>query len=115
MFSKPYLSENNLSSFDSLVEKTSVTIKRHHEVLDEIKAIEKRMTEISQLRTHVRNYLKTRDTYVAYRKAGYSKRFAIEHQDEIQLHKAAKKAFGNLGTRQFPSIHMLQEEYDEFG
>ncbi len=114
MFSKPYLSETTCQAFDSL-QKTSVTIKRHHEVLDEIKAIEKRMTEISQLRTHVRNYLKTRDTYVAYRKAGYSKRFAIEHQDEIQLHKAAKKAFGNLGTRQFPSIHMLQEEYDEFG
>jgi hypothetical protein len=83
-------------------------------VLDEIKTIEKRMTEISQLRTHVRNYLKTRDTtYVAYRKAGYSKRFAAEHQDEIQLHKAAKKAFDSLGTKQIPSIHTLQDEYAE--
>ncbi len=108
-----YLSENKLSNFDSLAEKTSAATKRHHEVLDEIKAIEKRMTEISQLRTHVRNYLKTKDTYVAYRKAGYSKRFATEHQDEIQLHKAAKKAFDNLGAKQIPSIRALQEEYAE--
>ena len=108
-----YLSENKLSNFDSLAEKTSAATKRHHEVLDEIKVIEKRMTEISQLRTHVRNYLKTKDTYVAYRKAGYSKRFAAEHPDEIQLHKAAKKAFDNLGTKQIPSIRALQDEYAE--
>jgi L-lysine 2,3-aminomutase len=61
----------------------------------------------------MRNYLKTKDTYAAYRKAGYSKRFATEHQDEIQLHKAAKKAFDSLGTKQISSIRMLQEEYAE--
>lgn len=108
-----YLSENNLTSLNSLLKKTTDVTKRHHEVLDEIKGIEKRMTEISQARTHIRNYLKTKDTYVAYRKAGYSKRFATEHQDEIQLHKAAKKAFDHLGAKQIPSIRALQEEYAE--
>ena len=29
------------------------------------------MAEIAVLRTHIINYAKTRDTYVAYRKAGY--------------------------------------------
>ena len=37
------------------------------------KAAEKRMAEIAVLRTHIVNYAKTRETYVAYRKAGYSK------------------------------------------
>ena len=38
-------------------------------------------------------YAKTRDTYVAYRKAGYSKKFREEHEEEILLHQAAKNAF----------------------
>ncbi len=41
----------------------------------QIKATEKRMAEIAVLRTHIVNYAKTRETYVAYRKAGYSKKF----------------------------------------
>ena len=36
---------------------------------------------------------KTRDTYVAYRKAGYSKKFLAEHESEITIHKAAKSYF----------------------
>ena len=40
--------------------------------LHQIKAAEKRMAEIAVLRTHIVNYAKTRETYVAYRKAGYS-------------------------------------------
>ena len=43
--------------------------------------------------SHIINYAKTRDTYVAYRKAGYSKKFREEHEEEILLHQAAKNAF----------------------
>ena len=42
------------------------------------KAAEKRMAEIAVLRTHIVNYAKTREVYVAYRKAGYSKKFREE-------------------------------------
>ena len=38
---------------------------------------------------HIR-YAKTRETYVAYRKSGYSKKFRQEHEEEILLHQAAK-------------------------
>ena len=36
---------------------------------------------------------KTREVYVAYRKAGYSKKFKDEHESDILLHQAAKKIF----------------------
>ena len=36
------------------------------------KRLRKRMAEIAVLRTHIVNYAKTREVYVAYRKAGYS-------------------------------------------
>ena len=55
------------------------------------------MAEIAVLRTHIINYSKTREVYVAYRKAGYSKNFLAEHEADILLHKAAKKPLTSWG------------------
>lgn len=63
------------------------------------------------LKTHIINYAKTREVYVAYRKAGYSKKFLAEHEAEILLHKAAKKAFDEMGIKKMPTIKSLQAEY----
>lgn len=49
--------------------------------------------------------------YAAYRKAGYAKQFLAEHEQEILLHKAAKKAFDAQGIRKLPTVRSLQEEY----
>ena len=54
---------------------------------------------------------KTRDTYVAYRKAGYSKKFREEHEEEILLHQAAKNAFDDMGVKKLPKVKELQTEY----
>ena len=78
---------------------------------DQLKAAEKRMAEIAVLRTHIVNYAKTRDTYVAYRKAGYSKKFREEHEEEILLHQAAKNAFDEMGVKKLPKVKELQAEY----
>ena len=61
--------------------------------------------------THIVNYAKTRDVYAGYRKAGYSKKYLAEHESDILLHKAAKKAFDELGVKKLPSVKSLQEEY----
>ena len=58
-------------------------------------------------------YAKTRDTYVAYRKAGYSKNFLAEHESEITIHKAAKNYFDGLGFKKLPTIKALNTEYAE--
>ena len=50
-------------------------------------------------------------TYVAYRKAGYSKKFRQEHEEEILLHQAAKEAFNELNVKKLPTIKELQTEY----
>ena len=69
------------------------------------------MAEIAVLRTHITNYAKTRETYVAYRKAGYSKKFREEHEEEILLHQAAKNAFDEMGVKKLPKVKDLQAEY----
>ena len=59
------------------------------------------------MRTRIINYAKTRDTYVAYRKAGYSKKFLSEHESDITLHKAAKHyyVFMVAGAAKFLRIY----------
>ena len=64
------------------------------------------MTEIAVLRTHIINYAKTREVYVAYRKAGYSKKFRAEHEADILLHQTAKKAFVAL-TQKYVDVPEL--------
>ncbi len=53
--------------------KAAAATAHHNELSAQIKAAEKRMAEIAVLRTYIVNYAKTREVYVAYRKAGYSR------------------------------------------
>ena len=106
-----YLSEHRLLDYADLETKTAEATARYNALSDQIKAAEKRMAEIAVLRTHIVNYAKTRDTYVAYRKAGYSKKFRQEHEEEILLHQAAKEAFNELNVKKLPTIKELQAEY----
>ena len=106
-----YLSEHNLLEYAVLEEKTAAVTAHHNELSAQIKAAEKRMAEIAVLRTHIINYAKTREVYVAYRKAGYSKKFLAEHEADILLHKAAKNAFDDMGVKKLPTVKSLQTEY----
>lgn len=108
-----YLTENNLLSYDALSERAAETSARYHALSAQIKAAEKRMAEIAVLRMHIINYSKTRDVYVAYRKAGYSKKFYEEHTADLLLHKAAKKAFDAFDKKNIPTVKALNIEYAE--
>ena len=55
--------------------------------------------------------IKTREIYVAYRQAGYSKKFRQEHEAEILLHQAAKNAFDDMGVKKLPKVKELQTDY----
>ena len=47
------------------------------------------------------------------RKSGYSKKFLAEHEADIIIHKAAKKAFDELGVKKLPTVKSLQVEFAE--
>ena len=107
-----FLSEHGLLSYEALVQRTDEAVVRHAEQSQIIKAAEKRMEEISDLKAHIIHYIKTRDVYAAYRQSGYSKKFLAEHEQEIRLHKEAKQAFDTLGMKKLPSLKSLQIEYE---
>ena len=106
-----FLTEHNLLEYSELAEKAAAASAHHNELSAQIKAAEKRIAEIAVLRTHIINYAKTRETYVAYRKAGYSRKFREEHEQEILLHQAAKNAFDEMGVKKLPKVKDLQAEY----
>ena len=95
-------------TLDALVEGSAA---RYHELMKIIKDAETKMAENKVLKTHIINYSKTRDIYLAYRKSGYSKKFFEAHREEITLHKAAKEAFSNLPGGKIPKVKDLNEEF----
>lgn len=107
-----YLRDHDIRDMDELTKRATDSATRFAELSQTIKDAEKRMAEIAVLKTHIINYSKTKDVYVAYRKAGYSKQFFETHREEILLHKVAKEAFGQL-VGGVPKLKDLNQEYSE--
>ena len=95
-------------TLDALVDGSSA---KYHELMKNIKDAEEKMAANKVIKTHIINYAKTRETYIAYRKSGYSKKFFEAHRDEITLHKAAKEAFSKLSDGKIPKVKDLNEEF----
>lgn len=108
-----YLTENSLLAYDMLAENAKAATSRYNELSKQIKAEEKRLTEIAVLKTHIINYSKTREVYVDYRKSCYSNNFYNEYASDILIHKKAKVAFDVLPDKKIPTIKTLQIEYAE--
>jgi len=106
-----FLQELDLTDVDSLAEKADAATKQFNGIADRIKVIETRMGEISDLQKHIGSYHKTLDIYRQYRDSGWSKKFYVQHELEIIIHKAAKKAFDALGLKKLPTMKTLQTEY----
>lgn len=106
-----FLQENGIHDYSQLKQMAKDAAAHCDDLLSEIKAKEKRLTEIKDLETHIINYSKTRSVYEAYRKAGYSRKFYKAHREEITLYKAAKAAFDQLGMKKIPRVAELNEEY----
>lgn len=106
-----YLQENNLLEYMDLEDRTLTVTDRYHSLAAEIKAADARIAEIKALQQHIINYSKTRRTYMAYREAGYSRKFREEHEADIIVHQTAKKYFDTLGLEKLPTVKSLQVEY----
>ncbi len=109
---KLYMDEHGFS-YEQMAEKKAALAKKEKELTAKITEAQNRIAEANVLKKHIVNYSKTRDVYVAYRKSGYSKKFLDEHEPDIVIHRAAKKAFDELGVKKLPTIKSLQVEFAE--
>ena len=106
-----FLREHGFETMKQLDSFISEKTERRDSLLSSVRSAEKQITEIAALRKHILNYSNTRATYEAYRKAGYSRKFLEAHREEITIHKAAKKAFDELGVKRIPRVKDLNAEY----
>ncbi len=93
-----FLEEHDIRDLDSLNQRAKEAADHFNELSNTIKSSEKRMAEISVLKTHILNYAKTKDVYVAYRKAGYSKAFFEAHREEITLFSSGRVEKAKFGS-----------------
>lgn len=106
-----FLKEHNFANYDEFAKDVKEKQERYAELSDKIKVSEKRLSEIAVLKKHIINYSKTKDIYIEYRKSGYSKKYLAEHEADILIHKAEKKAFNELKLDKLPSVKSLNSEY----
>lgn len=108
-----FLQQHDFEDLASFEQYCSGFSEKMNGLQSRIKADEARMSESAILQKQIINYVKTKDVYTEYRKAGYSKKFYNEHESEIIIHKAAKKAFDDLGLKKLPTVKSLKAEYAE--
>ena len=98
-------------TLDALVDWSSA---KYHELMKTIKDAEEKMAANKVIKTHIINYAKTRETYITYRKSGYSKKFFEAHRDEITLHKAAKEEMRDyqIAKQNVESFYAAQQSWD---
>ena len=108
-----FLQEHDFESFEQLDKATNETIKKFHEMSAELKYMEKQIGDSKELKRQIINYSKTRDIYVEYRKAGYSKKFLEAHREEIEMHKVTKEFFDRLGDSKIPRVKELNQQISE--
>ena len=107
-----YLSEHHIQNLSELAEKTEAATLQHGELLKKMKNEEAQIGEVAELKKHVLGYLRTRETYAAYKKSGYGRKFLVEHEQEILIHRAAKQAFDERKLTKLPIVQTLQTEYE---
>lgn len=108
-----FLQEHEFESFEQLDIATNEVINRFHEVSEKLKYLEKQLGDYTGLKKQIINYSMTREIYVEYRKAGYSKKFLEAHKEEIQMHKEAKIFFDKLEVSKIPKVKELNEQISE--
>ena len=106
-----FIREHGIKSLSELIELTDNAAKRFDELTESMKAKQKRLEEIAETKKQIANYAKTRETYEAYKKSGYSKKFFEAHREELLLHKAAKEFFDEQHFTKLPKMKDLSEEY----
>ena len=108
-----YLQTSNGGSYEKLAQAADEMSAHSRALSGQMTAAQKRLEEIDVLRRHILNYAHTREVFQQYKASGYSKKFLEEYRQEIETHRASKRAFNELGLKKLPSKKTLDAEYSQ--
>jgi len=106
-----FLQDNGIGDIENLRDKAQGAKDKVNRISARIQVIDSRLSTINTLEKHIGSYIKTKDVYAGYRKAGYRKKYLAEHEAALAAHKAAKAYFDEQKLEKLPTIKMLQQEY----
>ena len=106
-----FLQEHKISSYEELKAITDERSGKVRQLMDSMKAKEALLAENKKYQKAIVDYGRTRKTFVAYKKSGYSKKFYEEHEAELLIYKAAEEVYKNAPGRRIPSMQELRDEY----
>lgn len=106
-----YLRENDITELEDLNKLTERSVDQFNLLSGEMISKDNEIKECIETKKQILNYIKTRDIYVQYRKAGYNKKFYDANVEEIILHKAAKKYFDEMKIKKLPKVKELNERF----
>ncbi|MCM1330722.1 MAG: relaxase/mobilization nuclease domain-containing protein [Ruminococcus sp.] len=109
------LTEKGIDSKEELTEKILGLHDDRLDVIDEIKSIEKEMTELSENIRSINNYLTLKPINEQYRKAKDRDGFFRKHESELRLFDSAKRAVKPLwnDNKKLPNRQSLQNRVDK--
>ncbi len=108
-----FLQENDYEDLEKLNQQVSELSAKIYELKENIKAAESRLAELAALKKQIINYAKTKEVFEQYKASGYSKKFLEEHETEILLHRASKKAFDELRVKKLPTVKSINKEFND--
>ena len=106
-----FLQEHKISSYEELKAITDERSGKVRQLMDSMKAKEALLAENKKYQKAIVDYGRTRKTFVAYKKSGYSKKFYEEHEAELLIYKAAEEVYKNAPGRKIPRMQELRDEY----
>lgn len=106
-----FLQEHKISSYEELKAITDERSGKVRKLMDSMKAKEALLAENKKYQKAIVDYGRTRKTFVAYKKSGYSKKFYAEHEAELLIYKAAEEVYKNAPGRKIPPMQELRDEY----
>lgn len=106
-----FLQEHKISSYEELKAITDERSGKVRQLMDSMKAKEALLAENKKYQKAIIDYGRTRKTFVAYKKSGYSKKFYAEHEAELLIYKAAEEVYKNASGRKIPPMQELRDEY----
>jgi len=106
-----FLQEHKISSYEELKAITDERSGKVRQLMDSMKAKEALLAENKKYQKAIIDYGRTRKTFVAYKKSGYSKKFYAEHEAELLIYKAAEEVYKNAPGRKIPPMKELRDEY----
>jgi len=106
-----FMQENGIPDIEGLRDRVQAAKDDLNRIVPRVSAIDARMAAINELQKHIGAYIKTKDVFAGYRKAGYSKKYLEEHRAAIETCKAAKRFFDAQNLKKLPTIPKLKQEF----